>query len=141
MLEIRLLDSYGYPRKTSEDKEIPFMAPAVGVSAMLVEYCWDKNSKFIKPVEVVRPKDMALAVYNRFGLESLLVAGKRIKDAASRQIHMKFLAKECVMTKYDGKDRKDIFVFYIPPYKRALVEQLSQYRHATVVAKQEYAEV
>jgi hypothetical protein len=126
MKEVRVMDSRGNLIPTALEKTTPKAINHTNIKGgmVLAEYCFNDSGNYLETEEVLRPADVAMVVYEGHRMKSMTIMGDKIEDGYDRRNYMRFLATECVMTPYRGKDRKDIFMFYIPAYKRSTAKLL-----------------
>jgi hypothetical protein len=116
-LEIRMIDSDGTPVRTAEDVTIPSLrSPAAPGTMMLADYCFNEEGPWIKPQQMITVKDVAAVVYSRHGRkESMVVSERKLHDEEQMGLALNHLW-DCLLTRYPGKEGKEVFMFYLPPY-------------------------
>lgn len=129
MLEIRLLDSNKAAIPTLEDVTIPRLVTGAAVPSWIVlaDYCFNNEGPFLVWKQNLDAHQVAAASFDKQGkLNSLIVQEKKIEDIDQRETYMKYLASNCLMTKYSVPARRgeEIFLFYIPPYRQYEVDNL-----------------
>jgi hypothetical protein len=116
-LEIRMVDNEGALVRTIEDVTVPSLrSPVAPGTLMLADYCFNEEGPWVKPQQAITPRDVAAVVYSRHGRkESMIVSEHRLHDEEQMDLALARI-RDCLLTRYPGKDGKEIFMFYLPPY-------------------------
>jgi hypothetical protein len=129
MLEIRILNNDGIPIPTSDDiTAVPSLvggaAKAKGI--VLADYCLSDNGPSLVWKRNLSVDNMAAVSYTKEGdIGSLIVQERKIEDKEQQAVYMKYLATNCLLTRYPTQKKgEEIFLFYIPPYRRTEVNRL-----------------
>jgi hypothetical protein len=125
MLEIRVVGNDGALVRTIEDVTTPSLPVAIAPRAViLADYCFNEEGPWVNPKRFVRPRDVAAVVYNRHGkIESMTVGECKLHDEEVMSRAMGVL-RHCLLTKYSGKEGKEIFMFYLAPHIKKKMEKM-----------------
>ena len=116
LLEVRMVGEDGKLMRTVEDTATPALPYAVAPgSIILSDYCFSRDERWAKPIEILQEEDVAAVVFSRRGqIESMVVGGRKIHD--EQEMHRLFHAFHgTTLTRYPGTKGKELFMFHLSP--------------------------
>lgn len=115
LTEIRMTDSEGNLIPTQEDKKVPALAKGVMPGAIfLSDYCFNSEGSWIKPQQMLSPEEVAVVVYDPEGKITSMVIGNEKIDPEEAYDYLPYFTRN-VMTRYQGQEGKEIFMFHFSP--------------------------
>jgi hypothetical protein len=128
MLEVRILNKEGIPIPTLEDITTPRLVKGATVpkGVVLADYCFGNQGPFLVWKKNLPAESVAAVTYTKEGnIGSLIVQERKIEDREERETYLRYLAKNCLLTRYAATQKsEEVYLFYIPPFRRSEVYRL-----------------